>query len=75
MRIDRLILSVALSSEREKELYKDFRLLCFLVSPVFHISPLFLLVLVKVGFSGPFLTLFCGTQWCYFLSSSFKTWE
>lgn len=43
-RIDRLILSVALSSEREKELYKDFKRLCFLVSPVFHISPLFLLV-------------------------------
>lgn len=42
--IDRPILSLALSSEREKELYKDFKLLCFLVSPVFHIPPSFLLV-------------------------------
>ena len=40
----RLILSVALSTESEKELDKDFRLVCFLVSPIFHISPSFLLV-------------------------------
>lgn len=43
-RIYGLILSVALSTEREEELYKDFKLLCFLVSPIFHISPSFLLV-------------------------------